>query len=125
MSGRIYGPQFLTWRAVVHIKTTAYARQGFSLNPIEIPQGTGSGFIWDEKGYIVTNFHVVRNASRAKITLHDGTSRDAEPVGADPDNDLAVLKIRAAPGSLTPIAFATAAPSAKPIRASAIRSGSL
>ena len=90
--------------SVVNITTTAVRRDRFTLNPVEIPQGTGSGFVWknnEENGttYIVTNFHVIQEASRAKVTLAADTTEDAEydaePVGGDPDNDLAVLRIRA------------------------------
>src|SRR3954468_3967627 len=63
----------------------------------EQPQGTGSGFIWDDAGHIVTNFHVVApmvqsNAS-ATVTLSDHSSYDARLVGVSPDNDLAVIQI--------------------------------
>jgi S1-C subfamily serine protease len=91
--------------SVVNITTLATAE--FGLNPIEIPQGTGSGFIWDEQGYVVTNYHVIRGASRAKVTLADGTTKDGILVGADPDNDLAVLKIRAPQSKLSPLAVGT------------------
>ncbi len=81
--------------SVVNITTTA--RRGF-MNPVEIPEGTGTGFIWesDDKNntaYIVTNFHVIQKASRARVTLDDDTERDATYVGGDPDTDLAVLQI--------------------------------
>eukprot|EP00959_Pyramimonas_sp_CCMP1952_P424382 8888752-Pyramimonas_sp.AAC.1 len=58
----------------------------------------GSGFVWDDKGHIVTNFHVIQGAQRAKIALIDGTTYDATLVGAFPDSDLAVLKVRAPRG---------------------------
>ena len=57
--------------SVVHITTLEYARDFFSLDVMQIPSGTGSGFIWDEQGRIVTNFHVIKNANAATITLHD------------------------------------------------------
>ncbi|HEY4330095.1 MAG TPA: trypsin-like peptidase domain-containing protein [Phycisphaerae bacterium] len=59
----------------------------------DVPQGAGSGFIWDEQGHVVTNFHVIQNASAAHVILSDQTSYDAQVVGADPSHDLAVLKI--------------------------------
>jgi S1-C subfamily serine protease len=64
-------------------------------NTQEIPQGTGSGFVWDDAGDIVTNYHVVRGASAARVTLSDHTSFPAELVGAAPDYDIAVLRIHA------------------------------
>ncbi|MBH9552933.1 S1C family serine protease [Inhella gelatinilytica] len=79
--------------SVVHITTTAVQRDFFS-NPVrEVPQGTGSGFVWDESGHIVTNFHVVQNAEGVKVTLADQSEWAARVVGAFPDRDLAVLKV--------------------------------
>lgn len=89
--------------SVVHITTLAYARNYFSLNVMQIPRGTGSGFIWDEQGRIVTNFHVIQNASAATITLHDHSTWKARLVGAFPDRDLAVLQIDAPQEKLKPI----------------------
>src|ERR1041384_3495200 len=53
--------------SVVHITTLAQQRDFFSRNVTEVPSGTGSGFLWDERGHIVTNFHVIRGASAAKV----------------------------------------------------------
>ena len=58
-----------------------------------IPQGEGSGFVWDEQGHIVTNAHVVEGADEVQITLHDGLTMPARVVGVDPDSDLAVVKV--------------------------------
>ncbi|MDP2379450.1 MAG: S1C family serine protease, partial [Pseudohongiella sp.] len=56
--------------SVVYITNSRLVRQSFfNLNPQEVPQGTGSGFVWDNNGYIVTNFHVIQNASRVTVTL--------------------------------------------------------
>ncbi|MGD9091837.1 MAG: trypsin-like peptidase domain-containing protein [Anaerolineales bacterium] len=55
--------------------------------------GTGSGFVWDQDGHIVTNYHVVDNADEIIVTFHDGTSVDGEVIGADRDSDLAVVKV--------------------------------
>lgn len=82
-------------RAVVHITSLESHRDRFSMNVTDIPQGTGSGFIWDVSGYVVTNFHVVQMGDRARVTLNDGTSYPAKIVGAAPDKDIAVLKIEA------------------------------
>jgi S1-C subfamily serine protease len=80
--------------SVVHIGTTATVYDSWKLRAMDIPQGTGSGFVWDDRGYIVTNFHVIREASRAFVFL-EGVSApyEARFVGGDPDNDIAVLKI--------------------------------
>ena len=89
--------------SVVHITNVGVRSDVFGLNVMEIPQGTGSGFVWDERGYIVTNFHVVQNARRAEVRLSDQSTWRAEPVGLAPDQDLAVLKIDAPASKLRPI----------------------
>jgi S1-C subfamily serine protease len=60
---------------------------------MEVPRGTGSGFIWDEAGHVVTNLHVIADASAATIRLADGRDYRAELVGASPLHDIAVLRI--------------------------------
>jgi S1-C subfamily serine protease len=81
--------------SVVHITTTSAQRDLFSRRVTEVPAGTGSGFLWDEAGHVVTNFHVIQGASGAKVTLADQSEYPAELVGAFPDRDLAVLRIKA------------------------------
>lgn len=87
---------------VVNITTLAN-RQGFTLNQEQVPEGTGSGFIWDDQGHLVTNFHVIRNADAAQVTMSDHSSWPARLIGAFPDKDLAVLKIDAPKSKLVPI----------------------
>jgi len=90
--------------SVVYITNSRMVRQSFfNLNPQEVPQGTGSGFVWDDNGYIVTNFHVIQNASRVTVTLQDGSAWDATLVGVEPDKDLAVLQIEAPETQLSPL----------------------
>ncbi len=91
--------------SVVYITSIEYMRSLFSLNIYEIPQGTGSGFIWDKKGHIVTNYHVIEDANRVEVTLADGSTWEATVVGVAPDKDLAVLHIPAPPEKLKPIAI--------------------
>jgi S1-C subfamily serine protease len=79
--------------SVVHI-TTLTVRSTFG-GTSEVPEGTGSGFVWDDNGHIVTNFHVIRNADAARVTLADQTSWKAYLVGGAPEKDLAVLWIDA------------------------------
>jgi len=67
------------------------------------PQGAGTGFMWDDAGHIVTNFHVIAEASEAVVTLSDGSELPAKLVGAAPDQDLAVLKIEAPAAKLKPL----------------------
>ena len=90
--------------SVVYVTNTALRRSGFfSLNIQEIPQGNGTGFIWNDEGLIVTNFHVIQGASRVTITLHDQSTWNAELVGFAPDKDLALLRIDAPKKLLKPI----------------------
>jgi S1-C subfamily serine protease len=89
--------------SVVHITTLSVRSDALRLNVQEVPQGTGSGFIWDENGHVVTNFHVIRGASAANVTLSDGTTYKARLVGGAPDHDLAVLLIDAPASKLRPI----------------------
>ena len=90
-------------RSVVHITSLEKHRDRFNLNVAEIPQGTGSGFVWDQDGHVVTNFHVVQMGNSASVTLNDGTSYPAKIVGTAPDKDLAVLRIDAPRAKLLPL----------------------
>mmetsp|Transcript_15087 Transcript_15087/g.30637 ORF Transcript_15087/g.30637 Transcript_15087/m.30637 type:complete len:435 (+) Transcript_15087:135-1439(+) len=83
--------------------TTFGEKTGFSMNTLEVPLGNGSGFVWDTKGHIVTNFHVIRSAGGAKITTANKKIYDAQLVGFDADKDIAVLKINAPSNELVPI----------------------
>jgi len=89
--------------SVVHITNLGIRQSGLRFNVLEIPQGTGTGFIWDEDGHVVTNFHVLEAAQAAKVTLADRSTWDARLVGVEPDKDLVVLKIDAPPELLRPI----------------------
>ncbi len=89
--------------AVVYISSIERLRDFFSLNVYEIPKGTGSGFIWDDEGRIVTNYHVIEDASRIEVILADNSRWKATLVGATPDQDIAVLKISAPKDKLRPI----------------------
>ncbi len=89
--------------AVVYITTLMVQRDVFSLNVMEIPRGAGSGFIWDDQGHIVTNFHVIEGASSAEVTLADHSKWPAKLIGVAPDKDIAVLKIDAPAAKLKAI----------------------
>jgi S1-C subfamily serine protease len=93
--------------SVVHITTLETQRDMFSMNVMQVPRGTGTGFVWDDKGHIVTNFHVIQGGSGARVTMADQTNFQAKLVGAFPDRDLAVLKIDAPASKLPPIAVGT------------------
>jgi S1-C subfamily serine protease len=89
--------------AVVFITSLAVQQSLFSLNETEVPRGAGSGFVWDRQGHVITNFHVISGADAAKVTLADQSTWNARLVGAAPEKDLAVLKIDAPAGKLTPL----------------------
>jgi S1-C subfamily serine protease len=89
--------------SVVHITTLARQRNFFDFKVTEIPQGTGSGFIWSDQGYIVTNYHVIQDAQGANVTLNDKSTWEGRLVGTAPDKDLAVLKIDAPKERLPPL----------------------
>ena len=86
-------------QSVVNIDSLARRRDFFSLDVFEVPRGSGSGFIWDERGHVVTNFHVIEGGTRFVVTLADqGPDEpewEAQVVGVAPDKDLAVLRIEA------------------------------
>ncbi|MBY0586532.1 S1C family serine protease [bacterium] len=99
--------------STVFVTTLAQGwRQGLlGMEPLTVPQGTGSGFVWDEKGNIVTNFHVIASAARSggqcRIRLKNGEEYPARFVGADPDHDIAVVKIEPKSNVLRPIPIGT------------------
>jgi len=91
-------------RSVVNIDTASVRRDAFFL--FDIPEkGSGSGVVIDKQGHVLTNFHVVAGARSIEVTLFDGKSYEAVPVGADEPNDAAVLKIDAPPEDLFPVTF--------------------
>ncbi|MEM6639841.1 MAG: trypsin-like peptidase domain-containing protein [Pseudomonadota bacterium] len=79
--------------SVVYISTSRRVVDFWRRDVRNVPQGTGSGFIWDEDGHVVTNYHVIQGASQAEVRLNDGRTYDAGLVGASPVHDLAVLRI--------------------------------
>jgi S1-C subfamily serine protease len=89
--------------AVVYITSMVVRRDMFTLNVLEIPQGTGSGFLWDDQGHVVTNYHVIRGADAAQVTLADNSTWEAKLIGTAPEKDLAVLRIEAPREHLHPI----------------------
>ena len=78
--------------SVCYITTINQQRDMWSRNITEMPSGSGSGFIWDTHGHIITNYHVIQNGTKLKVTLSDRSSWD-----------LAVLKIKASAATLRPI----------------------
>ncbi len=95
--------------SVVNIDTIQIQQNMFNWNYVEKEQGTGSGFIWDTQGHVVTNFHVIQSslnpnqALKLRVTLADRSSYEATLIGISPDHDLAVLSINAPKSKLKPI----------------------
>ena len=89
--------------SVVFINTSNMRRDYWSRNVSEIPRGSGSGFVWDKKGHIITNYHVIQGADKATVTFADQTTYPATLVGAAPEKDLAVLLIDIDKSKLQPI----------------------
>jgi S1-C subfamily serine protease len=89
--------------SVAFITTSNFRRDYWTMNVMEVPRGTGSAFIWDEDGHIITNYHVIQGADKATVTLSDRSTWEAKLIGAAPEKDLAVLKIDAPKKLLRPI----------------------
>lgn len=91
-------------RSVVHITTKSAPADAlfWAQQPSE---GEGSGSVIDRQGHILTNYHVVEDASEIRVTLFDGKSYDAREVGVDPITDVAVIQIDAPAESLVPVEF--------------------
>jgi S1-C subfamily serine protease len=85
--------------------TNIAVRQDFYMDESAIPQGAGSGFVWDREGHIVTNYHVVAGGDAFLVTLKDHTELQAELVGFEPRKDIAVLRVKAGPDKLKPLAL--------------------
>ncbi|AGA25489.1 S1C family serine protease [Singulisphaera acidiphila] len=89
-------------RSVVNITTASEATGIFG---DETSSGTGSGFVIDTQGHILTNYHVVEDAESVQVTLYDGTTHEARVIGADASNDVAIVKIQAKAADLYPVAL--------------------
>jgi len=79
--------------SVVYISTRARVTDFWTRNVMTVAEGTGSGFVWDDQSHVVTNRHVLANASEAWVRLSDGRDYQASLVGESADHDLAVLRI--------------------------------
>lgn len=90
-------------RSVVNVSSIRVA-DNFFYGRVEVPQGSGTGFVWDKSGHIVTNFHVVQGGDNFVITFHDDTKQyKAKVVGVAPKKDIAVLKLEEMPKELSPV----------------------
>ncbi len=88
--------------AVAAITTEGIARRGLFM--AQLQQGSGSGFVWDDRGHVVTNHHVVAGAQKVQVQLDAGKTFDAKVVGVAPHYDLAVVRLESIPAGLKPIA---------------------
>lgn len=93
--------------SVVFITTKTQVQDFWSRNTFSVPRGSGSGFIWDENGHVVTNYHVIENASEATIKLANGKDYAAKLVGASQMHDIAVLKINISSNNSPPLPIGT------------------
>ncbi|SHF06208.1 serine protease, S1-C subfamily, contains C-terminal PDZ domain [Microbulbifer donghaiensis] len=93
--------------SVVYVTNETLVRDRWTLRLHTVPKGAGSGFIWDDLGHVVTNFHVIEGARKVTITLQDRSEWPAQLVGSAPEKDLAVLKIDAPPELLKPLEAGT------------------
>lgn len=91
--------------SVVYVTNKQIRQDFFSFNVHEIPQGAGSGFIWNDAGIVVTNYHVIQNADRIEVGFTDQTTLEAKIVGIAPEKDLAVLKINPQGLNLLPLSL--------------------
>ena len=93
--------------SVCYITTKTRQRSFWNYNITEVPSGSGSGFVWDKNGHIITNYHVIKGATQAIVALADGESYQASLVGVAKEKDLAVLKIEAPASALIPTPVGT------------------
>lgn len=83
--------------SVVNVTNLVHQRNRFSMDVTQIPQGTGSGFLWDDRGHVVTNYHVVYGSQALRVAFGNGREYEAKYIGGSVDHDLAVLKLQRAP----------------------------
>jgi len=95
-------------RSVAFITTRVQQIDLWTRRVFEAPAGTGSGFLWDDRGHVVTNYHVVRGATSARVSLAEGEF-EAQVIGSAEDQDLAVLLLQDPPRRLAPIRIGTSA----------------
>lgn len=88
--------------SVVYVTNVAITQSPY-MDEQAIPQGTGSGYVWDRQGHIVTNYHVVEGGNAFLVTLGDQTQVEARLVGSDPTKDIAVLRVDEGREKLKPI----------------------
>ena len=93
--------------SVVYINTLKRRIDPWRRYVTEAPQGTGSGFLWDDSGHLVTNYHVVKDSTSAEVVLHDQRRYPAELIGHSAEHDLAVLRVEALSGKVDALPLGT------------------
>jgi S1-C subfamily serine protease len=96
-----------TRNTVVYITNLQYVHDFFFSSDEPVPQGSGSGFVWDDQGHIVTNFHVINQGDKYMVSLPDQRQVEATLVGRDPTKDIAVLKLGERVAGLAPVTIGT------------------
>jgi S1-C subfamily serine protease len=96
-----------TKNSVVYITNMQYVSDFFFTYDELVPRGSGSGFVWDDRGHIVTNFHVIDEGVKYMVSLPDQRQVEATLVGRDPAKDVAVLKLNEAVSGLAPVTIGT------------------
>ncbi|MGE5152497.1 MAG: S1C family serine protease, partial [Bdellovibrio bacteriovorus] len=94
--------------SVVYITTSGQVLDLLTRNVMEVPQGTGTGFIWDDLGHVITNYHVIEDVQGAYVRLANQRSYEASLVGISPEHDIAVLRINNR-GGAAPVPIGTSA----------------
>jgi S1-C subfamily serine protease len=96
-----------TRNSVVYVINVQFVRDFFSSSEQAVPRGSGSGFVWDGQGHIVTNFHVIDEGDKFMVSFPDQKQVEATLVGRDPNRDIAVLKLKEQVAGITPIPVGT------------------
>ena len=87
--------------SVVNVTNIQLAHSRWGFGAVEVPAGSGTGFVWDKQGHIITNYHVVENGDRFLISFHkNGQQYEARKVGVDASRDIAVLRLVKRPTKL-------------------------
>ena len=94
-------------RSLVQITNLTEIKTAFDLDVQQVPKGVGSGFVWDQAGHIVTNYHVVDGADAVRVTLSGRGTYEARQIAAYPDQDIAVIRIDAPKAKLHPVLIGT------------------
>ena len=96
-----------TRNSVVYITNLQYIRDFFYSSDQPVPRGSGSGYVWDDEGHIVTNFHVIAEGDKFIVSFPNQKQVEAALVGRDPTKDIAVLKLKETVAGLTPVVVGT------------------